>query len=333
MIFKLNFTLLLIGASFGPVFGLEKYGSGRSRLRGVRNLNRKYPEAVERRLQKKQPGGILKLRVPGKPDLPGPYLPGGGPQNLAQMFGLNVLNDGYNDTPLYCGDEGCPTLNMLYNEEVFLLEIVQESPVSEFEDDLSVTIEGQVGNIPAGAIPNSETGVFPGAWWKFALTFEASIERFVDPNKYTIELTDGELEHVVDPHPGVDNGGGPVLKFTSKLILQEQDDDFIDNDEGGRPAGNHPAGNHIDKVSLNDLAAHCCDDSFIRPGIKSWDYSLIGKHDIPPPEAFGDPHFQTWTGLRFDYHGECDLVLLSAPMFEGGPLDIHIRTKIRHGND
>jgi hypothetical protein len=46
----------------------------------------------------------------------------------------------------------------------------------------------------------------------------------------------------------------------------------------------------------------------------------------------GDPHFKTWRGQHFDYHGECDLVLIKSEKFESGlGLDVHIRTKIRHG--
>jgi hypothetical protein len=46
----------------------------------------------------------------------------------------------------------------------------------------------------------------------------------------------------------------------------------------------------------------------------------------------GDPHFKTWRGKHFDYHGECDLVLIKSDKFESGlGLDVHIRTKIRHG--
>jgi hypothetical protein len=44
----------------------------------------------------------------------------------------------------------------------------------------------------------------------------------------------------------------------------------------------------------------------------------------------GDPHFKTWRGQHFDFHGECDLVLLHSPAFESGfGLDVHIRTKLR----
>ena len=45
----------------------------------------------------------------------------------------------------------------------------------------------------------------------------------------------------------------------------------------------------------------------------------------------GDPHFKTWRGQHFDYHGECDLVLLHSSAFESGlGLDVQIRAKICH---
>lgn len=41
----------------------------------------------------------------------------------------------------------------------------------------------------------------------------------------------------------------------------------------------------------------------------------------------GDPHFKTFSGAKFDYHGECDLVLVNNPSFENGlGLRVHIRT-------
>lgn len=42
----------------------------------------------------------------------------------------------------------------------------------------------------------------------------------------------------------------------------------------------------------------------------------------------GDPHFTTWAGDHYDYHGLCDLVFLQNPGFKNGlGMDIHIRTK------
>jgi len=48
----------------------------------------------------------------------------------------------------------------------------------------------------------------------------------------------------------------------------------------------------------------------------------------PTGGAFGDPHIKTWTGEQFDFHGICDLVLVSNPEFvNGAGLDVHIRNK------
>jgi len=44
--------------------------------------------------------------------------------------------------------------------------------------------------------------------------------------------------------------------------------------------------------------------------------------------ASGDPHIFTWGRELFDFHGICDLVLMSNPSFDNGDgLDIHIRNK------
>jgi len=42
---------------------------------------------------------------------------------------------------------------------------------------------------------------------------------------------------------------------------------------------------------------------------------------------FLDPHFVTWYGSHFSYHGACDLVLVNNPRFASGKgLDVHVRT-------
>lgn len=47
-------------------------------------------------------------------------------------------------------------------------------------------------------------------------------------------------------------------------------------------------------------------------------------------ECGGDPHFKLWSGEYYDFHGQCELVLLDAPSFgEDLGLQVHIRTKIR----
>ena len=47
-----------------------------------------------------------------------------------------------------------------------------------------------------------------------------------------------------------------------------------------------------------------------------------------PGSGSGDPHFKTWTGDKYDYHGECDLVLVDHPTFWNDKgLKVHIRTE------
>lgn len=59
--------------------------------------------------------------------------------------------------------------------------------------------------------------------------------------------------------------------------------------------------------------------------------SVAARGGIAPPTdtgAYGDPHFKTWTGEQYDFHGACDLVLLQNPGFQNGlGMNIHIRTK------
>eukprot|EP00980_Cylindrotheca_fusiformis_P008662 scaffold1848_cov111-Cylindrotheca_fusiformis.AAC.3 len=47
------------------------------------------------------------------------------------------------------------------------------------------------------------------------------------------------------------------------------------------------------------------------------------------PGSKGDPHFITWKGEHFEYHGQCDMVLTQDSEFANGlGLDVHIRTKL-----
>jgi hypothetical protein len=42
----------------------------------------------------------------------------------------------------------------------------------------------------------------------------------------------------------------------------------------------------------------------------------------------GDPHIEMWSGMKFDFHGVCDLVLLQNPDFDKKlGMDIHVRTE------
>lgn len=48
---------------------------------------------------------------------------------------------------------------------------------------------------------------------------------------------------------------------------------------------------------------------------------------VPHGGSGGEPHIAKWDGARYDYHGECDLVLVDVPKLD---LALHIRTQIEN---
>jgi len=45
--------------------------------------------------------------------------------------------------------------------------------------------------------------------------------------------------------------------------------------------------------------------------------------------SLGDPHFKTWKGAHFEYHGQCDMILTRDKNFADGlGLEVQIRTKL-----
>lgn len=261
------------------------------------------------------------MTVPGHPPL-GPVfflVPRHGLVALDALFGGALAADGYNATPLYAVAGRSPQIFLPFDDENAFIAVYQLNPVSEFEDDLTATLHGilDLGGNPV---------------WEFSLSFTAVIGLQVDaPNNYEIQV-DGFVHHLVeDPHLG-DPAVGFLLLDNVSFTSAFPNGELLGADVV-LPPFFHPGG-HVDEVTRQLLTAVCCDRSLLRPGIKRWNYSLNARRSIPPPpppEVAGDPHFQTWGGHRYDYHGECDLVLLSAPQFGKGPLDIHIRTKIRYG--
>lgn len=50
---------------------------------------------------------------------------------------------------------------------------------------------------------------------------------------------------------------------------------------------------------------------------------------IPTPGSIGDPHFKTWKNEHFEYHGQCDMILVKDEKFADGlGLEVQIRTKL-----
>jgi len=49
----------------------------------------------------------------------------------------------------------------------------------------------------------------------------------------------------------------------------------------------------------------------------------------PTPGSNGDPHFKTWKNEHYEYHGQCDMILVKDPNFANGVgIEVQIRTKL-----
>jgi len=135
---------------------------------------------------------------------------------------------------------------------------------------------------------------------------------------------------------------------------------FYDNDGNGaypkfeadgftgtfKAAGQVKAGKNTLKLAIGDTSDCYYDSWVILEGgtLKCVEQAVptIKQPTLPPtpppqptlppqpvlPSSFGDPHFTTFGGEKFDYHGACDLVLLKDPKFAHGlGLTVHIRTE------
>jgi hypothetical protein len=73
------------------------------------------------------------------------------------------------------------------------------------------------------------------------------------------------------------------------------------------------------------------DGSGFRDAKPTPDKENVFQEDKPHDgTVHGDPHFKTWRGKRYDFHGACDLIFIQSKGFESGlGLDVHIRTKMR----
>jgi len=73
-------------------------------------------------------------------------------------------------------------------------------------------------------------------------------------------------------------------------------------------------------------AGNPCGESFICTETGDTTFTCLSTSS----SAGGDPHFKTWTHDKYDFHGACDMVMLSNPDFDNNKgMDVHVRTKIR----
>jgi hypothetical protein len=109
------------------------------------------------------------------------------------------------------------------------------------------------------------------------------------------------------------------LNFT-EMITVEITTAVIDATSGSPKAASSSAG--------TTLCIECPEDSYNAGGSK-FRRPTGGPTRAPTGASVsGDPHFKTWSGELFDFHGICDLKLLHNPQFNNGlGMDIHVRSK------
>lgn len=95
-----------------------------------------------------------------------------------------------------------------------------------------------------------------------------------------------------------------------------------------------PNGGNSVAVIVGSIYEKEIPDRRLRQQKKDRELSLNSFNIIVPAcesGEVGDPHIEHWNGDWYDWHGECDAVLLHAPDFQNGlGLDIHTRSTIRY---
>lgn len=143
-------------------------------------------------------------------------------------------------------------------------------------------------------------------------------------------MQDGTIEFKYDVDPKYDLQGANIYVGETRLPVNELTGEFLLPDE-------FP---YADDVVTGQSATYTVDPT-VCDFYAAIHAKVCGDFPTPPPaptpaptpspdpNSSGDPHFLTWGGEKFDFHGGCDLVLLDNPSFHDGlGMTIHIRTKI-----
>jgi len=138
------------------------------------------------------------------------------------------------------------------------------------------------------------------------------------PKLRTCDNTNEQKWQYVGGKIATDNGEkclmyDPDWTVSMRLKIEDCEDDdnfFRIFSYGGTPA--QPAVNDV--ANTNDVAV-------------ANNNAVLSSHPEISPGVVGDPHFKTWAGILYDFHGVCDLVLLKNDEFENGiGMNIHLRT-------
>ena len=184
--------------------------------------------------------------------------------SLAKLAGW----DDKNDNPLYSDGVIWPTVTITGDDDEFTLDVKQTLPLDYSVDDEPVEIRG------TASIPDPKGIVKKLDAWKFNVTFTYEYRPF-DLDTLT---SNGQVQHIMAPHPLEESPEAPPLDLSSITITQTIGRPTTLTQKGRFDSRKHTGGSHQDYVKENLLRAQCCDSSF-----QSWDYRVAAGHAVPEP--------------------------------------------------
>jgi hypothetical protein len=268
--------------------------------------------------------------------------------------GCGFYGTGANDCPLEC--EGCP-YHCAGLDGPMEGSIAWHSPTTE-NPDLGAIEEWEIWNVSPDAHPIHLHLVHFEVISRHDIIYDEHLPGDGDP-------TDPDFDPIVDPDTFIPDGDGiylvpqAVVQHNGAIgagqkivfppaggctdekcysVLPTNPDGFVDAlVDGTRKDMLTALPNQVTKIRAK----------FDKPGRYVWHCHILSHEDHEMMRvlfvgdgsisrggggAQGDPHFKTWHGQHFDYHGECDLILLQSSSFGSGlGLDVHIRTQVRRG--
>jgi hypothetical protein len=147
---------------------------------------------------------------------------------------------------------------------------------------------------------------------------------FVNPAGFT-RWTFKDCTRAFGAHFNLAEPGGPGSGIDVTILADDIEVGTMPGDTNG--FWGFIADEDFKKVELTKDLSDCpgCAETY-----KMNDLRFCNTYD-PDPGCHGDPHFSTWKGEHYEYHGMCDLELVSDPTFaDGKGLSVHIRTEIVH---
>jgi len=211
------------------------------------------------------------------------------------------------ETSCYNGDENCDNGYNVWSDIKFTMDGTSV-PISAIGVSSSWNVNGQWSQ-HATTDDSDSTCYWPGNEGG-SYSAEGSLSRQDSWHLYEVTQEFNEVEFDVSDSCGYPHNINQVCLYACSSSAEESCDiqvscDRVCEDE------------HHSVLLLDNHQTVCAGDP-----------PTLAPVPTLAPGAFGDPHFKTWNGELFDFHGLCDLVLVSSPLFgDGVGLDVHIRTK------